>query len=266
MTTTPLQRRNSGPVATLVLNAPRARNALSLEMMSALSDAFHDIAKDESVRAVIVAAEGPAFCAGHDLRELTEAREREDGGAEHYERVFAACSALMQTIPALPQPVIAAVEGVATAAGCQLVAACDLAVAGANARFCTPGVDIGLFCSTPAVPLSRAVGRKHAMEMLLTGAMIDAATAHRFGLVNRVAPATAALAAAEELANAIAGKSAAAIRLGKRAFHRQIDMGLAEAYDLASRTMVENMLAPDAAEGVAAFLGKRQPKWPSHGA
>ena len=250
-----------GGVAHVAMTSPANRNALSLKMMAALAEAFAALARNPAVRCVVLSGEGPAFCAGHDLREITAARSAPDGGAALFEETMARCSALMQQIAALPQPVIAAVEGVATAAGCQLVATCDLAVAGEAARFCTPGVDIGLFCSTPGVALGRAVAPKHAMEMLLTGDMIGARDAHRFALVNRVTPKGEAVAAALALAAQIAGKSPTALRMGKAAFRQQMASPLPDAYDLASRTMVCNLLEADAREGISAFLDKRAPAW-----
>ncbi len=243
------------------MTSPGNRNALSIKMMGALADALSNISSDPAVLCVVLSGEGPAFCAGHDLREITAARSAPDGGEALFEATIGRCSALMQQIAALPQPVIAAVEGVATAAGCQLVATCDLAVAGEAARFCTPGVDIGLFCSTPGVALGRAVAPKHAMEMLLTGDMIGAQDALRFGLVNRVVPKGEALTGALTLATRIAAKSPTALRIGKAAFRRQMASPLPEAYDLASRTMVSNLLEPDAREGIGAFLDKRAPAW-----
>jgi len=254
-------RSDAGGIATLTLNRPAARNSLSRAMIAALRAALDEIAGDDALRAILLRAEGPAFCAGHDLREITAHRSDPDGGADFYAATMADCAALMQAIVHHRLPVIAAVEHVATAAGCQLVASCDLAVAGAAARFCTPGVDIGLFCSTPAVALARAVPRKAAMEMLLTGAMIDAAEALRIGLVNRVVPAGAAVAEAMLLAGGIAARSALAVQLGKRAFNAQVGVPLDEAYRLASAAMVDNMLAADAAEGIGAFLEKRTPHW-----
>ncbi len=262
--TNPLRRADADGVATLTLAHPASRNALSIAMLDALSRSLADIAADRAIRCVVLAADGPAFCSGHDLKELTTARAAPDGGEAFFADTMARCSAFMRAIRDLPQPVIAAVEGVATAAGCQLVAACDLAVAGNTARFCTPGVDIGLFCSTPAVALARNVSRKRAMEMLLTGEMIDASEALRIGLVNRVALPGRAGAAARELAREIAAKPSHTIALGKRTFHAQIERGLAEAYDIASRAMVVNLLDDEAREGIAAFLGKRKPVWPRH--
>lgn len=247
-------------IATVTLNAPASRNALSLSMIAALSAALDAVDAQAGTRAVILQAEGPAFCAGHDLKELTARRNDPDRGQAFFDETMRACSALMQKIAGLYKPVIAAVDEMATAAGCQLVASCDLAVAGPRARFCTPGVDIGLFCSTPAVALSRNVAPKHAMEMLLTGAPIDADAALRIGLVNRMAP-DGARTGARALATLIAGKSPQAISFGKRAFYAQRERSLAEAYDLASAVMVENMLASDAIEGIDAFLGKRQANW-----
>jgi enoyl-CoA hydratase/carnithine racemase len=243
-------------VLRLSLNRPAARNALSLALMEALCAALDRAAEDRAVRVVVIAGSGPAFCAGHDLREL-----RAEPRREVYERVFARCSELMLKIVRLPQPVVAEVHGIATAAGCQLVASCDLAVAAETARFATPGVNIGLFCSTPMVALSRAVGRKPAMEMLLTGDLVDAATAQRLGLVNRVVPAPALREAVDALAGQIAGKSAMTLKIGKEAFYRQAELDLDAAYRYAAEVMTTNMLAQDAAEGIDAFLEKRAPKW-----
>lgn len=250
----------SGPVATLTLDHPSARNALSRAMMAAVSAGLETIAARKDIRAVVLQAEGPAFCAGHDLKELTAHRNDPDRGRAFFEETMRDCAALMQKLVALPQPVIAAVDAMATAAGCQLVASCDLAVAGPSARFCTPGVDIGLFCSTPAVALSRNVAPKHAMEMLLTGAVIDAGEALRIGLVNRIAK-EGARDGARALAGLIAAKSPEAIRFGKKAFYAQREAPLAQAYALASAVMTENLLAEDATEGIAAFLEKRAPMW-----
>jgi enoyl-CoA hydratase/carnithine racemase len=243
-------------VLRLTLNRPQARNALSVGLMTALQQALAGAASDRECRVVVIAGAGPAFCAGHDLREL-----RADPTRAAYERVFAQCSALMLQIVRLPKPVIAAVHGVATAAGCQLVATCDLAVAAAEARFATPGVDIGLFCSTPMVALTRAVGRKAAMEMLLTGELVDAATAQALGLVNRVVRGTELAAATAALAGRIAAKSALTVAIGKGAFYRQAELGLEDAYRYATEVMTRNMLARDAAEGIDAFLEKRPPVW-----
>ncbi|CAN5299834.1 enoyl-CoA hydratase [soil metagenome] len=256
-----LRRDDAAGVATLTLDRPQSRNPLSEAMLAALADAFSAIAADRTVKAVVLAAEGPVFCAGHDLKEMSAHRADSDRGRAYFTDILRRCSGVMQQITALPQPVIAAVEGTATAAGCQLVASCDLAVAGDAARFCTPGVHIGLFCSTPMVALTRNLGAKHAMEMLLLGEMVPADEAARMGLVNRVVPAGGALAEARRLAAMIASKSPATIRTGKRAFYEQREMGLAAAYDHASTVMVENMLARDAEEGIGAFVEKRAPVW-----
>jgi enoyl-CoA hydratase/carnithine racemase len=249
-------RRDEGGVATLTLNRPEARNALSVALMGAMQASLDAIAADNSVKVVVIAGAGPAFCAGHDLREL-----RANPGRPFYEAVFKQCGRLMVSIVKLPKPVIARVHGVATAAGCQLVATCDLAVASETARFATPGVNIGLFCSTPMVALSRAVGRKPAMEMLLTGDLIPAAEARRIGLVNRVAPAAELDDATTALARQIAAKSPLILKIGKEAFYRQVELGLEDAYAYASEVMTANMLARDAEEGIDAFLEKRPPEW-----
>jgi len=251
-----LLRQDADGIAKLTLNRPAARNALSMALMDALQCALDAIARDDTVKAVVIAANGPGFCAGHDLREM-----RANPGRQHYEAVFKQCVRLMTAIVRLPKPVIARVHGVATAAGCQLVASCDLAVAAADARFATPGVNIGLFCSTPMVALSRAVPRKAAMEMLLTGELIDADEAQRLGLVNRVVPADRLDEAVNELARTIAAKSPLVLKIGKEAFYRQAELDLDAAYAYASEVMVTNMLARDAEEGIDAFLQKRSPKW-----
>ena len=250
-----------GPIAILTLNRPPARNSLSEALLIALSEAFRDIAADTSVRAVVLTANGPAFCAGHDMKELTARRSDTDGGRAYFRTIMTTCSAMMQQIVNLPQPVIAAVQGVATAAGCQLVASCDLAVASSAAKFATPGVDIGLFCSTPMVALSRNVSRKHAMEMLLTGDMVQAERAAEIGLINRVVPAGEELNAAIALAKQIASKSSYTLKIGKQAFYQQAEMTLAAAYAHASEVMTENMMARDAEEGICAFIDKRKPTW-----
>lgn len=259
----PILLRQDGPdgVTVLTLNRPAARNSLSLQMLETLENALAAIGEDARVRCLVLAASGPVFCAGHDLKEITAHRADADGGRAFYDRAMATCARVMQAITALPQPVIAAVQGVATAAGCQLVATCDLAVASDQARFATPGVDIGLFCSTPAVPLARAVPRKAAMEMLLTAEMVGAEHALRIGLINRVVPAGQVMDAALALARSIAGRSALTVRLGKRAFYAQVEKPLAEAYAEAACVMTDNMMARDAAEGIAAFVGKRKPVW-----
>jgi enoyl-CoA hydratase/carnithine racemase len=256
-----LLRGDIDGIALLSLNRPQARNTLSEATLAALHDQFASIARDDQVRAVVISHNGPAFCAGHDMKEMTAHRSDPDRGRNYFKALMERCSALMLSIQKLPQPVIAAVEGVATAAGCQLVAACDLAVASETARFSTPGVHIGLFCSTPMVALSRNVSNKHAMEMLLTGDMISAADAHRIGLVNRVVTAGKASEHALELARQIASKSMLTVKLGKQAFYRQRELNLADAYKLTIDVMVDNMLARDAEEGLNAFIEKRDPIW-----
>lgn len=256
-----LLREDADGIAILTLNRGQSRNPLSEGMLAALNAAFAGIAEDRSVRVVILTADGPVFSAGHDLKEMSAHRSDGDRGRAYFKDVLGRCSAMMQQITALPQPVIAAIEGTATAAGCQLAATCDLAVAGDGAKFCTPGVHIGLFCSTPMVALSRNLSAKHAMEMLLLGEMVPADEAARMGLVNRVVPAGGALAEARRLAAVIASKSPATVKIGKRAFYQQREMSLAAAYDHASAVMVENMLARDAEEGIGAFMEKRQPVW-----
>ncbi|HWF65013.1 MAG TPA: enoyl-CoA hydratase [Rhizomicrobium sp.] len=251
-----------GAVLRLSLNRPAARNALSSGLMSALAEALEAAGADTGVRVVILAAEGNVYSSGHDLKEMTARRAEGDKGAASFAALFRQCSALMQQIVNLPKPVIAEVQGTATAAGCQLVASCDLAVASEAARFATPGVDIGLFCSTPMVALSRSVPRKLAMEMLLTGEPVSANDAKRLGLVNRVVGPAALKSETMALAQKIAGKPRVTVRTGKEAFYRQIEMPLAEAYDYASRVMTENMLDAEAEEGVCAFLEKRPAKWP----
>ena len=253
-----LEERTDG-VLRLTLNRPAARNALSSGLMRALVEALGSAAGDPQVRVVVIAGAGRAFCAGHDLREL-----RDDQRRETYEHVFSLCSELMLAIVRLPKPVIAEIHGVATAAGCQLVATCDLAVAAEDARFATPGVNIGLFCSTPMVALTRAVGRKAAMEMLLTGEFVDAVTARAIGLVNRVVPRIELRKAVDGLARQIAGKSALTVKIGKEAFYRQAELDLAAAYRYAAEVMTTNMLARDAGEGIDAFLAKRAPVWHDH--
>lgn len=256
-----LLRDRDDSIALLLLNRPAQRNSLSEALLTALSQAFTEIAADKTVRAVVLAANGPAFCAGHDLKELTARRGDADRGRAYFTKIMTMCSAMMQQIVNLPQPVIAAVQGPASAAGCQLVASCDLAVAADKAQFATPGVDIGLFCSTPMVALSRNVARKHAMEMLLTGDMIAADDALRVGLVNRVVPAGKERDAAIAFAKQIASKSAHTVSIGKEGFYRQAEMGLAEAYKYVSQVMVENLLTRDAEEGICAFIEKRDPSW-----
>jgi enoyl-CoA hydratase/carnithine racemase len=256
-----LLRDMAGPVALLTLNRPTARNSLSEALIAELHNALNEIGDDQNVRAVVIAANGPAFSAGHDLKELTARRRDADGGRAYFAELMNACSAMMQAIVHLPKPVVAAVQGIATAAGCQLVASCDLAVASEAASFATPGVDIGLFCSTPMVALSRNVPRKQAMEMLLTGEPVPASTAQSIGLVNRVVPAGTERNAAIELAQKVALKSVHTVKLGKTAFYRQAEMSLADAYRYAAEVMTENMMARDAEEGICAFIEKREPKW-----
>jgi len=263
--TTPQQpillRETLGSIAVLTLNRPASRNSLSEAMIAELHAALDDIRGDTSVRAVVIAANGPAFSAGHDMKELTARRGDPDHGRAYFAQMMNACSAMMQAVVHLPQPVVAAVQAIATAAGCQLVASCDLAVASEAASFATPGVDIGLFCSTPMVALSRNVPRKQAMEMLLTGEPIPAAIARDIGLVNRVVAAGSEREAAIAIAQKVALKSAYTVKLGKAAFYRQAEMSLADAYRYAAEVMTENMMARDAEEGIGAFIEKREPKW-----
>lgn len=256
-----LQRRDQGPICRLTLNAPSRLNALSDAMLAALQEAFDELAGDTSIRVIILSGEGRAFCAGHDLHEMTKGREAPDGGAAYFADLFSRCSNLMQTIPRLPQPVIAQVHGLATAAGCQLVASCDLAVAADDARFGVNGVNIGLFCSTPMVALSRNIARKQAFEMLTTGQFIPAARAAELGLVNRAVPAAELEAQTEELASLIASKLSSAVRIGKQAFYEQIQMPLDQAYDYTGAVMVKNLADDDTIEGIQAFLEKRDPAW-----
>jgi enoyl-CoA hydratase/carnithine racemase len=248
-------------VVVLTLNRPAARNSLSEGLIAALHSALRQIHDDSGVRALVIAANGPAFSAGHDMKEFTARRSDADRGRGYFAAIMNACSAMMQAVVQLPKPVVAAVQGVATAAGCQLVASCDLAVASEAATFATPGVDIGLFCSTPMVALSRAVNRKAAMEMLLTGDLIDARRAFALGLINRVVAEDRLDAEVAALAGQIVAKSPLTLAIGKEAFYRQAEMGLDDAYAFASEVMTQNMLARDAAEGIDAFLGKRQPIW-----
>ncbi|MGE5367204.1 MAG: enoyl-CoA hydratase [Betaproteobacteria bacterium] len=256
-----LLREDQGGIAILTLNRPQARNSLSEALLEALGEALSAIAHERAVRVVVLGANGPAFSAGHDLKELNAHRSEADRGRAYFKHIMGLCSRVMQQIVTLPRPVIASVHATATAAGCQLVASCDLAVASQAAKFATPGVNIGLFCSTPMVALSRNVSRKHAMQMLLTGDVIPADEAARIGLVNEVVPAGQEHAAAIKLAEKIAAKSTAIVKIGKEAFYRQAEMSLADAYDYASQVMVENMLARDAEEGISAFIEKRDPKW-----
>jgi enoyl-CoA hydratase/carnithine racemase len=256
-----LLRETIGSIRLLTLNRPASRNSLSEELIAELHSALTEVGDDRGVRAVVIAANGPAFSAGHDMKELTARRSDADRGRAYFAQIMNACSAMMQTIVHLPKPVVAAVQGVATAAGCQLVASCDLAVASEAATFATPGVDIGLFCSTPMVALSRNIPRKQAMEMLLTGEPVSAPRARDIGLVNQVVAAGSELDAAIAMAEKIALKSAYTIELGKTAFYHQLEMSLADAYRYAAEVMTENMMACDAEEGIGAFLEKREPKW-----
>ncbi|MCP3400455.1 enoyl-CoA hydratase [Bradyrhizobium sp. CCGB20] len=256
-----LLRETVGSIAVLTLNRPAARNSLSEAMIAGLHAELDAIRDDKAVRGVVIAANGPAFSAGHDMKELTARRTDPDRGRAFFAEMMTACSAMMQAIVRLPKPVVASVQGIATAAGCQIVASCDLAIASEAASFATPGVDIGLFCSTPMVALSRNVPRKQAMEMLLTGEPIPAARAREIGLVNHVVAAGTERAAAIALAEKVALKSAYAVKLGKEAFYRQAEMSLADAYRYAAEVMTENMMARDAEEGIGAFIEKRTPTW-----
>ena len=255
-------RQDEEGVTTLTLNAPGSINALSEDMIGALSATFDALAEDRSVKAVILRGAGDHFCAGHNLKEMTARRGDPDGGFQYFQDLFALCSAMMLKITRLPQPVIAEVSGIATAAGCQLVATCDLAVASEDARFATSGVNIGLFCSTPMVALSRNLPRKQAMEMLLLGDFLPAARAAELGLVNRVVPTEKLSDTARDMARQIVDKSPAAVRVGKRAFYEQAEMPLEDAYAFAGRVMAENMMARDAEAGIGAFVGKTpMPDW-----
>ncbi len=248
-------------VLTLALNRPDQRNSLTRELMTDISAAIFAAGDDSEVRVIVLAANGPAFCAGHDLKELTEHRGDPDGGKQFYEDTMRQCSDMMQSIVRCPKPVIARVQGIATAAGCQLVASCDLAIAANTAKFATPGVNIGLFCSTPMVALSRNLSRKHAMEMLLFGEMQPAQRAEQIGLINKSVPEDELDSEIKRFADKLARKSPYAIAIGKEAFYKQVENKLSDAYDYASDVMVHNMLAEDAEEGIGAFLGKREPKW-----
>jgi enoyl-CoA hydratase/carnithine racemase len=242
-------------LAVITLNRPQRRNALSLELMQELIRCLDEIAESPEIRAVILAAAGKVFCSGHDLSEMTGRNINE------YRHIFEVCTRLMEKIQSIPQPVIAEVQGIATAAGCQLVASCDLAVASDQAAFATPGVKIGLFCTTPMVPLSRAIGRKRALEMLLTGDLVDAATAADWGLINRVVPAAALASETRKLAARIADASSLVIGIGKQAYYTQIDLDQSKAYAYAKEVMTMNSLAADAQEGISAFLEKRAACW-----
>ncbi len=256
-----LLREDTGHIARLTLNSPSNYNALSFQMIAALTSQLESIAADDAIRVVVLAASGKAFCAGHDLREMQDLRTAPDGGDAGFEDLFARCAAMMQMLPALPQPVIAEVQGIATAAGCQLAASCDMVVASEGVRFGVNGVNIGLFCSTPMVALSRAIPPRAAFELLTTGEFIEAGRARELGLVNRVAAPDQLTAETMALASTIASKLPAAVRLGKQAFHRQLRLGLSEAYGTAGAIMCENVMLPDTAEGIQAFLEKRPPSW-----
>ena len=263
MTTSDILQRDldASGILRLTLNDVGRRNALSEAMLAELGAAFDAAGADQAVRVVVLAANGPAFCAGHDLKEMTAGRSADDGGKAYFAKIMSMCAGVMQGIVNCPKPVIAEVTGVATAAGCQLVASCDLAIASDAATFSTPGVHIGLFCSTPMVALSRNVANKHAMEMLLTGDMTSATRAAEIGLVNHAVAPDVLQDTTMELARKIASKSSMTLATGKRAFYAQRDMSLSDAYDYASRVMVENMLAQDAREGISAFIEKRSPHW-----
>lgn len=248
-------------VTTVTLSRPASRNALSLDMLRALISEFEALSVDENTKVIVLSAEGPVFCAGHDLRELTARRDDADRGRAFYDLTMRTCAQMMLSIVRCPKPVIAAVQGTATAAGCQLVATCDLAVAANTAKFCTPGVNIGLFCSTPMVALSRNVPRKRAMEMLLLGELIAADQAVEFGLLNRSVTPDRLTDEVRDIANRIASKSAVTVAIGKRAFYDQLERNLDDAYDFAADVMTRNMMERDAAEGIGAFLEKREPRW-----
>jgi enoyl-CoA hydratase/carnithine racemase len=250
-----------GAVVRLVLNRPGARNSLSLAMLQRLTEAVTRLGADNGVHVIVIAANGPGFCAGHDLKELTAARHGKDKGRAFFETTMRSCSELMMSVVRCPKTVIAEVDGIATAAGCQLVASCDLAVASEAAKFATPGVNIGLFCSTPMIALSRNVGRKAAMRMLLTGDMMPAEEAKAMGLISDIAPEDQLTEYSLALAKRIAEKSPTTLKIGKEAFYQQVEMDLPQAYDFASEVMVMNMLEPDAQEGIGAFIDKRAPSW-----
>jgi enoyl-CoA hydratase/carnithine racemase len=256
-----LERTDADGIAHLNLNAPEKLNALSEAMLDALQGHFDALQGDRSVRAVIISGSGKAFCAGHDLKEMTAGRQAEDGGKAYFKHLFDKCARMMASIPKMPQPVIAQVHGIATAAGCQLVASCDLAVAGQGTQFGVNGVNIGLFCSTPMVALSRNIPRKQAFEMLTTGQFIDADRAMSLGLVNRVVVHDELAAETRALADTVAGKLAVAVKIGKEAFYNQLQMPVEAAYAYAGDVMVTNMLHRDTEEGISAFLEKRPPDW-----
>jgi enoyl-CoA hydratase/carnithine racemase len=256
-----LERHDTGAVTQLVMNAPERLNALSDQMLAALHNALDEIANDPSVRAVVLSGTGKAFCAGHDLKQMTAGRQNPDGGKAYFKDLFDRCAAVMARVQSLPQPVIAQVHGIATAAGCQLVATCDMAVAADATRFGVNGVNIGLFCSTPMVALSRNIARKQAFEMLTTGAFVDAQRAETLGLINRVVAPDALETETMALAQTVAAKLGVAVKIGKEAFYNQIEMNVTDAYAYTGDVMVENMLDRDTVEGIAAFLDKRDPNW-----
>ena len=256
-----LERHDTNSIAHLKMNAPEKLNALSEEMLSALQSQFDNLQNDRQIRAVILSGSGKAFCAGHDLKEMTGGRQAEDGGKAYFTELFQKCARMMTSIQKLPQPVIAQVHGIATAAGCQLVASCDMAVAADSTRFGVNGVNIGLFCSTPMVALSRNIPRKQAFEMLTTGQFINAERARELGLVNRIAREDELEEATTELAETVASKLAVAVKIGKEAFYNQLQMPLSEAYDYTGSVMAENMLFSDTEEGISAFIEKRDPNW-----
>ncbi len=256
-----LEREDSGAIARLTLNAPEKLNALSDAMLAALTDEFSRISAQPEIRAVILAGAGKAFCAGHDLKEMTAGRQAKDGGKAYFADLFGRCGKVMMAIRALPQPVIAEAHGIATAAGCQLVASCDMAVAAEGTRFGVNGVNIGLFCSTPMVALSRNIPRKQAFEMLTTGEFITSERALELGLINRIVPHDQLTEATNTLAETVAAKLGAVVRIGKEAFYNQLEMPLDQAYAYTGSVMVENMLFRDTAEGISAFIEKRPPDW-----
>ncbi|MBT4566916.1 MAG: enoyl-CoA hydratase [Marinovum sp.] len=256
-----LERHDTNAIAHLKMNAPDKLNALSEAMLSALQDQFDSLQNDRQIRAVILSGAGKAFCAGHDLKEMTAGRQTEDGGKAYFKELFQKCARMMSSIQKLPQPVIAQVHGIATAAGCQMVASCDMAVAADSTRFGVNGVNIGLFCSTPMVALSRNIPRKQAFEMLTTGQFINAERARDLGLINRIASEDELQEATSELAETVASKLAVAVKIGKEAFYNQLQMSLSDAYDYTGSVMVENMLFRDTEEGISAFIEKRDPNW-----
>ena len=256
-----LERHDTNAIAHLKMNAPDKLNALSEAMLSALQDQFDSLQNDRQIRAVILSGAGKAFCAGHDLKEMTAGRQTEDGGKAYFKELFQKCARMMSSIQKLPQPVIAQVHGIAPAAGCQMVASCDMAVAADSTRFGVNGVNIGLFCSTPMVALSRNIPRKQDLEMLTTGQFINAERARDLGLINRIASEDGLQEATSELAETVASKLAVAVKIGKEAFYNQLQMSLSDAYDYTGSVMVENMLFRDTEEGISAFIEKRDPNW-----